>query len=135
MHIGHAKAAMLNSYFAKKYNGKLIIRFDDTNPSKEKEEYETSIIQDLKTLDIEGNKLSYTSDYFSVIYEHAVKLIKAGLAYCDDTEQEEVSRTLSDRLYEQITEPSRCADSAGTESPVPTVTGRLRRISKSSRRK
>ncbi|ORY80962.1 putative glutamyl-tRNA synthetase, cytoplasmic [Protomyces lactucae-debilis] len=88
LHIGHAKAAMLNQYFAQRYNGKLIIRFDDTNPTKEKQEFEDSIIQDLKLLGIKGDVLTYTSDHFQTLYDYAVQLIKQGDAYVDDTAQE-----------------------------------------------
>ncbi|KAI6045554.1 tRNA synthetases class I, catalytic domain-containing protein [Pisolithus marmoratus] len=87
LHIGHAKAAMLNQYFAKMYNGKLIIRFDDTNPTKEKTEFEETILEDLRLLNIEGDSITHTSDYFHTIYDHAIQLIKAGKAYTDDTEQ------------------------------------------------
>src|ERR1700722_483170 len=67
LHIGHAKAAMLNQYFAQKYAGKLIVRFDDTNPTKEKEEFEKSIVEDLALLGVHGDILSHTSDYFGQI--------------------------------------------------------------------
>lgn len=85
LHIGHVKAAMLNEYFAHAYKGKLIIRFDDTNPSKEKVEFEDSIIQDLAFLGIKGDKITHSSDYFDDMFELAVKLIELGNAYCDDT--------------------------------------------------
>lgn len=88
LHIGHAKAAMLNQYFADKYNGKLIFRFDDTNPDKETSEYEESIFEDLKTLGIKWDVLTRTSDYFDLIKEFAVKMINEGKAYCDDTPTE-----------------------------------------------
>ncbi|KAF8469113.1 tRNA synthetases class I, catalytic domain-containing protein [Kalaharituber pfeilii] len=87
LHIGHAKAAMLNQYFAQQYNGELIIRFDDTNPTKEKQEFEDSILEDLKLLGIKGDKFSYSSDYFQQLYDYAVKMIEIGKAYCDDTDQ------------------------------------------------
>lgn len=87
LHIGHAKAAMLNQYFAKMYNGKMIIRFDDTNPTKERAEFEETILQDLELLNIRGDKISHTSDYFDQIYELAIQIIKSGKAYADDTEQ------------------------------------------------
>ncbi|KAJ7510169.1 glutamate-tRNA ligase [Mycena galericulata] len=87
LHIGHAKAAMLNQYFAKMYHGKLIIRFDDTNPSKEKTEFEDTILEDLHLLDIKGDIVTHTSDHFQTLYDLAVKLIKSGQAYTDDTEQ------------------------------------------------
>ncbi|KIM55029.1 hypothetical protein SCLCIDRAFT_1221432 [Scleroderma citrinum Foug A] len=87
LHIGHAKAALLNQYFAKMYKGKLIVRFDDTNPTKERTEFEETILEDLKLLNIQGDKISHTSDYFDAIYDLAVQLIMAGNAYTDDTEQ------------------------------------------------
>ncbi|KAI5807117.1 tRNA synthetases class I, catalytic domain-containing protein [Geopyxis carbonaria] len=90
LHIGHAKAAMLNQYFAEHYKGKLIIRFDDTNPTKEKQEFQDSIIEDLRLLGIHGDVITYTSDHFDRLYEEAIKLIKMGKAYCDDTIQEKM---------------------------------------------
>lgn len=90
LHIGHAKAAMLNEYFARKYNGKLILRFDDTNPSKEKAEFEQSIGEDLKTLGVHPDITTHTSDSFKIIHNEVLKLINLGLAYVDDTEQETV---------------------------------------------
>lgn len=89
LHIGHAKAALLNDYFAhKKYKGKLILRFDDTNPLKEKQEFEDSIIKDLELMGIKHDVLSHTSDYFQELYDAAVKLIKSGNAFADNTPQE-----------------------------------------------
>ncbi|KIJ27826.1 hypothetical protein M422DRAFT_54856 [Sphaerobolus stellatus SS14] len=90
LHIGHAKAAMLNQYFAKMYHGKLIIRFDDTNPSKEKSEFEDTILEDLTLLEVVGDQFTHTSDYFDELYELAIKMIKIGKAYCDDTAQEQM---------------------------------------------
>ncbi|KAL0066493.1 glutamate--tRNA ligase [Marasmius tenuissimus] len=90
LHIGHAKAAMLNQYFAKMYEGKLIIRFDDTNPSKERSEFEETILEDLELLDIKGDLVTHTSDYFDQLYELAIKLIQSGKAYTDDTEREKM---------------------------------------------
>ncbi|KAI0464184.1 glutamate--tRNA ligase [Komagataella kurtzmanii] len=90
LHIGHAKAAVLNKYFADMYKGKLIIRFDDTNPSKEKEEFQDSILEDLKLLGIKGDKITYSSDYFQIMYDYAVQMIKDGKAYCDDTSSEQM---------------------------------------------
>ncbi|GAA5862679.1 hypothetical protein JCM3774_001883 [Rhodotorula dairenensis] len=88
LHIGHAKAAVLNQYFARMYDGKFLVRFDDTNPSKEKAEFEQSIIEDLALLGIKADATSYTSDYFDTLQQMAVQLIKDGKAYADDTEQE-----------------------------------------------
>jgi glutamyl-tRNA synthetase len=90
LHIGHAKAALMNNYFARKYQGKLIIRFDDTNPSKEKEEFEQSIQEDLALIGIHGDVVSHTSDHFDHIYDHALALIRAGKAYVDDTQLEQM---------------------------------------------
>ena len=89
LHIGHVKACMLNSYFASRYEGKMLLRFDDTNPSKEKEEYEDAIRNDLGRLGITPFKKSHTSDYFAEIKEYAIKMIKDGLAYVDPSPQEE----------------------------------------------
>ena len=90
LHIGHVKAVLLNDYFAKKYKGKMILRFDDTNPSKEKQEYVENIIQDLKTLGVEWCKLTHTSDHFDYLYEQACLLIKENKAYIDDTPYEQL---------------------------------------------
>jgi glutamyl-tRNA synthetase len=87
LHIGHAKAALLNDYFARQYEGKLIVRFDDTNPSKEKSEFEDSITQDLELLGIRGDVITHTSDYFDKLYEYALQMINEGKAYVDDTDQ------------------------------------------------
>lgn len=90
LHIGHAKAAILNQYFAKMYHGKLIIRFDDTNPSKENVEFEDSIVADLELLGIKGDQVTHSSDYFDKMYELAIQMIKEGKAYCDDTPTEQM---------------------------------------------
>ncbi|KAI8061564.1 tRNA synthetases class I, catalytic domain-containing protein [Gongronella butleri] len=87
LHIGHAKAALLNQYFAETYKGKMIIRFDDTNPSKEKMEFEESIKEDLKLIGVESNIVTHSSDYFDKMYELAIQIIKDGKAYVDDTDQ------------------------------------------------
>jgi len=92
LHIGHCKAALLNKYYAKKYNGKLIVRMDDTNPAKEKLEYVENIKRDLQLLDIQPDVFSYTSDYFDKIIEYAELLIKKGLAYCDATPPEQMKK-------------------------------------------
>jgi glutamyl-tRNA synthetase len=86
LHIGHAKAVMLNNHYARSYNGKLIVRFDDTNPSKEKMEFEESIIADLKTLKVYPDLVSHTSDYFDQLQKLMETVIKNGDAYCDDTD-------------------------------------------------
>lgn len=89
LHIGHAKAALLNDYFAhEKYKGKLILRFDDTNPSKEKEEFQDSIVEDLALMNVIPDKRSHTSDWFKELYDYCVQMLEAGTAYADDTTQE-----------------------------------------------
>lgn len=88
LHIGHAKAAMLNSHYARHYQGKLIVRFDDTNPSKEKMEFEESMIKDLATLQVQPDMVSHTSDYFDQLQLAMEDLIQKGKAYVDDTDQE-----------------------------------------------
>ena len=89
LHIGHVKAALLNSYYANRYEGKMLLRFDDTNPSKEKEEYEEAIVRDLARLNIKPASVSHTSDHFEKIKEIAYRMIKEGLAYVDPSPQEE----------------------------------------------
>ena len=78
LHIGHVKASMINYHYSRIYEGKMILRFDDTNPSKEKDEYVQSITEDLKTMGIDYDQLSYTSDYFDVLLDWCTKLIKEG---------------------------------------------------------
>ena len=78
----------MNDYFAhEKYKGTLLLRFDDTNPSKEKEEFQESIIQDLALMGITPDKFSHTSDYFTELYDYGVRMVKDGNAYADDTDQ------------------------------------------------
>ena len=91
LHIGHAKSILLNSGIAKKYGGQFNLRFDDTNPTKEKEEFVDSIIKDVEWLgaDFRGEVL-YASNYFDQMYEAAIKLIKKGKAYVDDLSAEEI---------------------------------------------
>jgi len=90
LHIGHAKSICLNYGIARDYNGKFNLRFDDTNPCMEEQEYVDSIIEDVKWLGADWeDRLYYASDYFDKMYEYAVQLIKKGKAYvCDQTLQE-----------------------------------------------
>ena len=91
LHIGHLKAATLNDYFAHVlYKGTLLLRFDDTNPSKEKQEFQDAIVEDLALVDIKPDRTSYTSDYFEHLYQECVRIIKEGHAYADDTPQEKM---------------------------------------------
>lgn len=90
LHIGHTKACLLNQYFAKLYEGKMILRFDDTNPSKEKDEFVENIIADLKSLEVTPDKVTYTSDSFPHLLTLAEKMIKKGFLYADDTPVEKM---------------------------------------------
>ena len=92
LHIGHAKSICLNFGIAEEYNGKCNLRFDDTNPIKEGEEYVKSIIDDVRWLGFDWeDRLFFASDYFSKMYSYAVDLIKAGKAYVDDQNAYEIS--------------------------------------------
>ena len=91
LHIGHAKSIILNSGLAKEYNGVFNLRFDDTNPTKEKTEYVESILEDVKWLGADfGEKVYYASEYFDAMYEGAIKLIKKGKAFVCDLSAEEI---------------------------------------------
>lgn len=89
LHIGHAKSICLNYGIARDYKGKFNLRFDDTNPVKEDQEYVDSIIEDVKWLGADfEDRIFFASDYFDKMYEYAVKLIKKGKAYVDDSDPE-----------------------------------------------
>lgn len=91
LHLGHAKSICLNFGIADKYGGVTNLRFDDTNPSTEDEEYVQSIMEDVRWLGFEWEHLCYASDQFEKLYELAEKLIKKGLAYVDDSSPEEIA--------------------------------------------
>ena len=91
LHIGSAKAIWINAYTAEKYHGKFNLRYDDTNPAREDDEYVQSILQDIRWLGFEPNGgIFYGSDYFDKCYEYAEKLIMDGKAYVDDLPREEM---------------------------------------------
>ena len=91
LHIGHAKSILLNYGLAQKYNGKFNMRFDDTNPTKERSEFVESIKADIKWLGADWeDRLFFASDYFDQMYEAAVKLIKKGKAYVSALSAEEI---------------------------------------------
>ncbi|XP_031500951.1 glutamate--tRNA ligase, cytoplasmic [Nymphaea colorata] len=98
LHIGHSKAALLNQYFAQKYQGRLILRFDDTNPAKESNEFVENILADVETLGIKYEKVTYTSDYFPNLMEMAEKMIISGKAYVDDTPREQMQKERMDGI-------------------------------------
>ncbi len=106
LHLGHAKSICLNFGLATEFGGKTNLRFDDTNPEKEEQEYVDSIIRDVRWLGFDWeDRMYYASDYFDQLYEWAVQLIKAGKAYVDDLSAEEIRKTRG-----TLTEP-------GTNSP------------------
>ena len=88
LHIGHVKAMLINYIIAKKYNGKVLLRFDDTNPQNESKWYEDRIIEDIEKLGICFDNISHTSDHFETILKYADTLVESGLAYVDDTPDE-----------------------------------------------
>ena len=92
LHIGHAKSILLNSGLAEEYNGTFHLRFDDTNPMKEKTEFVDSIMEDVKWIcgDLDPAQVYFASDYFDQMYECAVKLIKKGKAYVCDLSADEI---------------------------------------------
>ena len=105
LHIGHAKAICLNFGLADEFGGKTNLRFDDTNPEKEEQEYVDSILEDVRWLGFDWDGLYYASDYFDQLYAWAIELINDGKAYVDDLSAEEI------RQYRgTLTEP-------GKESP------------------
>jgi glutaminyl-tRNA synthetase len=91
LHIGHAKSIYLNYGIAEEFGGKFNLRFDDTNPTKEEEEYVESIIEDIRWLGVDWeDRLFFASDYFEQLYEWAIQLIKQGDAYVDDLSSDEI---------------------------------------------
>jgi glutaminyl-tRNA synthetase len=106
LHIGHAKSICLNFGIAAEFGGRCHLRFDDTNPTKEEQEYIDAIKADVRWLGFDwGEHLYHASDYFEQLYEWAVHLIRAGLAYVDDQSADEIRETRG-----TLTEP-------GTDSP------------------
>ena len=105
LHIGHAKSICLNFGVAREFNGRCNLRFDDTNPTREEVEYVEAIQDDVRWLGFEWDNLHFASDYFEQLYEFAVHLIRAGMAYVDSLTADQI------RQYRgTLTEP-------GTESP------------------
>ncbi len=108
LHIGHAKAICIDFGLADEFGGKTNLRFDDTNPEKEEQEYVDSIMADVRWLGFDWERLCYASDYFGQLYEWALHLVKAGKAYVDDLTADEI------RQYRgTLTEP-------GKDSPYRT---------------
>src|SRR5574344_1368715 len=105
LHIGHAKAICMDFGMAQKYGGICNLRFDDTNPTKEDEEYVGAIKEDIKWLGYQWGNEYYASDYFQQLWDFAIRLIKEGRAYIDE------------QTSQQIAEQKGTPTQAGTESP------------------
>lgn len=93
LHIGHARAIIINFELAKNFKGYTNLRFDDTNPEKEEQKYVDAIIEDVNWLGYEPKEIYFASDYFEEMYQRAILLIEKGLAYVDDQTAEEISKT------------------------------------------
>jgi glutaminyl-tRNA synthetase len=103
LHIGHAKAICIDFGLADEFGGKTNLRFDDTNPEKEEQEYVDSIMADVRWLGFDWERLCYASDYFGQLYEWAIQLINSGKAYVDDLSADEIRRhrgTLTESGYD-----------------------------------
>jgi len=108
LHIGHAKSICLNFGLAQENGGRCHLRFDDTNPTKEEQEYVDSIMEDVRWLGFDwGEHLYYASDYFQRLYDWAVLLVKAGKAYVCDQSADEISRTRGSLTQPGIDSPWR----------------------------
>ncbi|XP_037342526.2 bifunctional glutamate/proline--tRNA ligase isoform X3 [Pungitius pungitius] len=98
LHIGHAKAALLNQHYQITFKGKLIMRFDDTNPEKEKEDFEKVILEDVAMLQIHPDQFTYTSDHFPTIMGFAEQMLQEGKAYIDNTPPEQMKLEREQRI-------------------------------------
>lgn len=103
LHIGHLKAALINYVIAKTFNGEFIMRFDDTNPAKESDEFVNAISEDIKKMGIVPSKITCSSDYFPFLVECADALIDTGNAYVDDSDKE----TIKQGRFKQIDSTNR----------------------------
>src|SRR5665213_3420282 len=108
LHIGHANAICLDFGLAAEFGGKTNLRFDDTNPEKEEQEYVDSIQRDVRWLGFEWDRLCYASDYFGQLYEWALQLIKTGKAYVDDLSADEIRQHRGTLTEPGIDSPYRC---------------------------
>ncbi|KAL5008457.1 hypothetical protein ScPMuIL_014038 [Solemya velum] len=98
LHVGHAKAALLNEYYQQMFNGVLIMRFDDTNPAKENAEFEKVILEDVAMLGIKYDRYSHTSDHFDALLDLCEKMIKSQNAFVDNTEAEQMKKEREERV-------------------------------------
>jgi len=107
LHIGHVKAIWINFSLAKKYNSPVVLRFDDTNPEKEEQQYIDAIKYDISWLGYKWSEERYASDYFSQLHEWALKLINNGLAYVDSQPSEQIALQKGTPTKEGINSPYR----------------------------
>ena len=107
LHIGHARAMITDFELAECFNGKTNLRFDDTNPAKEDSEFVDAILKDIEWLGYHPANIFFGSDYFDQTYELAIKLIKKGLAYVCDLNQEEIAKYRGDLSHPGIDSPYR----------------------------
>ncbi|CCP88024.1 glutamine--tRNA ligase [Candidatus Phytoplasma solani] len=107
LHLGHARAIIVNFELAKIFNGKTILRYDDTNPTNEKQIYVDAILQDLTWLGYKPDRITFASDYFLQMYEKALFLIRQGKAYVDDLTAEEITKSRGNLLEKGINSPYR----------------------------
>ncbi|GFO21484.1 bifunctional glutamate/proline--tRNA ligase [Plakobranchus ocellatus] len=97
LHVGHAKAALLNQFYRDSFKGQLIMRFDDTNPAKENAEFEKIILEDLVLLGVTYDKFSHTSDHFDSLIKYCEQMITEGKAYVDDTDPDTMKKEREER--------------------------------------
>lgn len=107
LHIGHTKAICINFGLGKKYNAPVNLRFDDTNPEKEEQEFVDAIRRDIEWLGFEWDQEVYASDYFQQLYEWAVEMIKQGKAYVDEQSSEEITAQRKTPFEEGVESPYR----------------------------
>jgi glutaminyl-tRNA synthetase len=117
LHIGHVKAFLIDYNTAREFGGELILRFDDTNPTKEETEFVDAIEEDAQWLGIRWVKVTFASDYFDRLYEWAIRLVKKGLAYVDDQTPEEMSASRGTLPRGTKWSENESALKPGTESP------------------
>ncbi|XP_048579210.1 bifunctional glutamate/proline--tRNA ligase-like isoform X2 [Nematostella vectensis] len=98
LHIGHAKAALLNQYYKNMYEGTLIMRFDDTNPAKENAHFEEVILKDLEMLEFKFDKFTHTSDHFDTLIGYCEKMLRMDKAYADDTAPERMKEERDQKI-------------------------------------
>ena len=132
LHIGHAKSICLNFGIAEEFGGRCHLRFDDTNPAREEQEYIDAIERDVRWLGFDwGKNLFHASDYFERLYEWAELLIKAGKAYVDDQSPEQMRVSRGTLTEPGKNSPFRDRTRGGKPRPVPPHEGR--RVSATAR--